>query len=57
MQYVRWYEWGDAISAKSSLSRAMRRGHLAIDEIIVDENHADIGLTDDEYRRLVLGAT
>ncbi len=55
MQYVRWYEWGDANFREIVTFPGECGADISpLTKIIVDENHADIGLTDDEYRRLVL---
>ena len=50
--YLRWYEWIDSIRQVVSLPGECGADMSALAEIVDDENHKDIGLTDEE-RRLI----
>jgi hypothetical protein len=53
--YVRWYEWGgDSIDGVTTRPGRMPADESPLVEILKDSHHADIGLEDEEIRRLYL---
>lgn len=53
--YARWYEWGnDSISVIVSRPGEMPSDMSPLPGILTDANHANIGLTDDEWRNIYL---
>ena len=55
MSYMKWYEWGDAnFRDIVTIPGECGADISPFSKIIVDDNHANIGLTDEEYRNLMM---
>ena len=54
-KYLRWYEWGGATYREISTMPGESGADISpLSNIINDQNHQDIGLTDEERRNLYL---
>ena len=55
MDYMKWYEWGDETYREIVTLPGESGADISpFSKIIVDENHQDVGLTDEEYRVLMM---
>ncbi len=55
MNYMKWYEWGGSTFREIVTVPGECGADISpFSKIIVDENHKDVGLTDEEYRTLMM---